>query len=100
MALPDLLHPTDAGQDPALLPGTHVPGHLVPQTRTEQAGLLQLQLKCLICDVLADPAVDPGLRLSLLSCLANTPGYPEQALLIHLRRVQDPEELPPYEFAS
>jgi hypothetical protein len=64
-----------------------------------QAGpgeLLQFQLKQLIRGILAQQDLDPGIRLALLRHLSQNPGHPEQALLAHLRDVQDPEDLPPF----
>ena len=61
-----------------------------------QGGLLQFQLRRLISEILADPALDPDMYFSLIEHLAESPGHPEQALLAHLRDVQDPADLPPY----
>jgi hypothetical protein len=58
--------------------------------------LLQFQLKQLIRGILAQQNLDPGIRLALLRHLSQNPGQPEQALLAHLRAVQDPEDLPPF----
>jgi hypothetical protein len=64
-----------------------------------QAGageLMQFQLKQLIRGILAQQDLDPGIRMALLGHLSQNPGHPEQALLAHLREVQDPKDLPPF----
>ena len=73
-------------------PGTHGADKPVPA----EGGLLQFQLRRLITGILADPDLDPDMYVSLARHLAENPGHPEQALLAHLRDVQDPDDLPPF----
>ncbi|MBT2551423.1 hypothetical protein [Arthrobacter sp. ISL-65] len=70
-------------------------GHEAPPVGAAQGGLLQFQLRRLINEILADPDLDPDMYFSLLEHLAENPGHPEQALLVHLRDVHDPADLPP-----
>ena len=61
-----------------------------------RGGLLQFQLRRLVDEVLADPGLDPGIFDSLVRQLAQHPRNPEQALLAHLRAVQESDDLPPF----
>lgn len=94
MTLTDFIPTTDDDQRHTLPPGILEPAQPAPAAEPGEPGeLLQVQLKCLILDILADPNVDPDTRLSLLRSVTSTPGHPEQALLHHLGHVQDPEDL-------
>jgi hypothetical protein len=61
-----------------------------------RGGLLQFQLQRLIDELLAQPDLDPDTRISLLVHVAENPGCPDEALLAHLRYIQDWEDLPPH----
>jgi hypothetical protein len=82
---------------PHALPGGAHPARPVGPA---QDGLQRFQLRQLINEMLADPDLDPGIYFSLLEHLAENPGHPEQALLAHLRDVQDAADLPPYKSHS
>jgi hypothetical protein len=91
------LPPLENSKQHNMLPSA-VPG-FAPLLRPPEAvtgGLLQFQLRRLVDEILADPDLDPGIFDSLVRQLAEHPGNPEQALLAHLRAVQESDDLPPF----
>ncbi|MEN8583174.1 hypothetical protein B1A87_013000 [Arthrobacter sp. KBS0703] len=78
---------------PGPVPAVSAPAPMAPAP-APCGGLLQFQLNRLIADLLAQPDLDPDTRVSLLVHLVERPGRPEQALVAHLRDIQDPEDLP------
>jgi hypothetical protein len=96
MSRSELLPAADHQQRRAAPPALADPAQPALPDPAGPGGLLQFQLKQLIHGILAQQNLDSGIRLALLRHLSQNPGQPGQALLAHLRDVQDPEDLPPF----
>lgn len=96
MPFPELLPTANDQRRHAALPAMRAPAKSAPSAQAEPGSLLQFQLQRLIGRILAQRDLDADVRVSLLRHVAEYPEHPEQALLTHLRDVQDQQDLPPF----
>lgn len=73
-------------------PGTDRPAEATgnrPPRRAPQGGIMHRQLMRLMGEILGDEGLNSEIRLALLRHISEHPGHPEQAMLAHLREIQD-----------